>query len=233
MIRLRKKIIIAIDGYSSCGKSSYAKLIAHELEYLYLDSGAMYRAVALFGLRKELIRGNEILESDLINSLSNIRIRFANETGGNTTYLNNENIERQIRGAEVSSIVSSVSKISAIRKHLVILQQQMGKDKGIVMDGRDIGTVVFPDAEIKIFMRANPEVRAKRRYDELKEKGMEANLEEIKNNIEERDYLDIHRNISPLRQADDALTLDNSNMTFTEQMDWFKSILIERDLIED
>jgi CMP/dCMP kinase len=233
MICLRKKIIVAIDGYSSCGKSSYAKLIARELTYLYLDSGAMYRAVALYGLRKGLIQDNVILENDLINSLSNIRIRFVNEAGENTTYLNNENIERQIRGAEVTSKVSSVSKIPEIRKHLVILQQQMGKDKGIVMDGRDIGTVVFPHAEIKIFMKADAGIRAKRRYDELLEKGLDARLEEITRNILERDYQDMHRSISPLRQADDALILDNSNMTFGEQMDWFKSILKERDLIEN
>lgn len=233
MIRLRKKIIVAIDGYSSCGKSSYAKLIARELDYLYLDSGAMYRAVALYGLRKGLIQDSMIYEEKLINEMKNIQISFKIEGGENTTFLNNENIERQIRDAEVSSVVSPVSKIAAIRKHLVTLQQEMGKNKGIVMDGRDIGTVVFPAAEIKIFMRADPEIRAKRRYDELVEKGMKANLDDVLKNIVDRDYQDSNRSISPLCQAEDALVLDNSNMTFADQMDWFKSILKEKDFIEE
>ncbi len=233
MLHLGKKIIVAIDGYSSCGKSSYAKLIARELEYLYLDSGAMYRAVALFGLNNDLIRGNEINIKNLINELPNIRIGFKNERGENTTFLNNKNIEREIRGAEVSSVVSAVSQIPEIRKQLVFLQQEMGKNKGIVMDGRDIGTVVFPEAEVKIFMKANAEVRAKRRYNELIEKGIEANLHAIRKNIEERDYLDTHRKISPLLQAKDAWELDNSTMSFTEQMDWFVSILIEKGLLKE
>lgn len=231
MILLKEKIIVAIDGYSSCGKSSYAKLIARELNYLYLDSGAMYRAVALYGIRKQWIRDNMISEKELANDLDNIRISFANVTGDHITYLNDENVEHFIRGAEVSSVVSAVSKIPSVRKHLVMIQQEMGINKGIVMDGRDIGTVVFPQAEIKIFMKADVKVRAKRRYDELIEKGIEADLEAIRKNIEERDHLDTHRSVSPLRQADDALVLDNSNMTFTDQMDWFNSILLEKNLI--
>jgi cytidylate kinase len=231
MIPLKEKITIAIDGYSSCGKSSYAKLIARELNYLYLDSGAMYRAVALYGLRKEWIKDKTIRDKELINSLGNVHINFVNKAGENTTYLNNENVEHLIRGGEVSAVVSGVSRIPEVRKHLVLIQQEMGMNKGIVMDGRDIGTVVFPDAEIKIFMKANVEVRAKRRFDELIEKGLEADLEAIRKNIEERDYLDIHRSVSPLRQADDAQVLDNSNMTFSDQMDWFRSLLLEKDLI--
>jgi len=231
MIRLKKKIVIAIDGFSSCGKSSFARLIARELVYIYLDSGAMYRSVALYGLQNGLIRGKIIAVEELISELNNIHIRFRIEKGENITYLNDENIELQIRGSEVSSVVSAVSKIPEVRNHLVMLQRQRGRDKGIVMDGRDIGTVVFPDAEVKIFMKAESEVRAERRYKELVEKGINSDLDAIRRNIQERDEQDINRDISPLRQAEDAWVLDNSHMTFEEQMDWFKSVLIKRDLL--
>lgn len=232
MLHLRKKIIVAIDGYSSCGKSSYAKLIARELAYLYLDSGAMYRAVALFGLKNGWIRDSEINKKKLIDELPYIRIEFKNINGENTTFLDKENIEREIRGAGVSSVVSAVSQIPEIRGQLVFLQKQMGKNKGIVMDGRDIGTVVFPEAEVKIFMKANTEIRAQRRYDELIEKGIEANFGAIRKNIEERDNLDMNRKVSPLRQAKDAYILDNSSMSFSEQMNWFVSILKDKELLE-
>jgi CMP/dCMP kinase len=233
MITLRKKIIVAIDGFSSCGKSSYAKLLARELGYLYLDSGAMYRMVALFALRSGWINEKFIHTEMLVSNLDRIQIAFKINQGENQAYLNNELVEPEIRGAEVSAVVSEVSKIPEIRKRLVHLQQSMGNEKGIVMDGRDIGTVVFPNAEIKIFMTANASVRAKRRYDELIAKGIPANLEEIAGNISERDHLDMHRGISPLVQAKDAVVLDNSDMSFADQMDWFRKLLIQKKLIQE
>ncbi|MBN1952099.1 MAG: (d)CMP kinase [Bacteroidales bacterium] len=225
MIHLTEKIIVAVDGYSSCGKSSYAKLIARELDYIYLDSGAMYRTIALFALRNQLIKEFRIDTYTLINNLPKIDISFRNLEGENHTFMNGEDIEQEIRGVEVSSIVSEISKIPEIRTHLVDLQQQMGFNKGIVMDGRDIGTVVFPDAEIKIFMKANTEIRAKRRFDELAQKGIPASIDEIRKNINERDYLDMNRKVSPLVQAEDAIVLDNSTMSFGEQMQWFMELL--------
>jgi cytidylate kinase len=228
MTKLPKKIIVAVDGYSSCGKSSFAKLIAKDLKYLYLDSGAMYRSIALHSLRSKLIEEFKIDIPGLVKSLPKINISFKNENGENQTFLNGENIEREIRGVQVSSVVSEISKIPEVRCHLVSLQQEMGKNKGIVMDGRDIGTVVFPDAEIKIFMKAKTKVRAQRRYDELQQKGIPASFEEITKNINERDYLDINRQISPLTQARDAIVLDNSYMSFEEQMIWFHQLLIKK-----
>ncbi len=231
MIDLRKRIIIAIDGYSSCGKSSFAKLIAGELGYLYIDSGAMYRAVTLFALQNKWITKENIEKEKLIQNLHKIDISFAKVKGENYTLLNGENIEKKIRNIEVSSVVSEISKISEVREQLVQMQREMGKERGIVMDGRDIGTVVFPQAEIKIFMTADTGIRVMRRYDELKAKGIPAELKEIEFNIKDRDDKDMNRAISPLRKAEDALVLDNSYMTFEEQMLWFRKELLNRELL--
>jgi len=218
-----KKIIIAIDGFSSCGKSTMAKDLAHELGYIYVDTGAMYRCVALYALQHKLfLKDGEINIPELEAAMPNINISFKlnKETGRPDTYLNNENVENKIRTMEVSSHVSSIAAIPFVREALVAQQQKMGKDKGIVMDGRDIGTVVFPNAELKIFVTASPEVRAQRRYDELMEKGMEADYNEILENVKQRDYIDSHRDVSPLRKADDAIELDNSNISIEEQKQW-------------
>lgn len=218
-----EKIIIAIDGFSSCGKSTMAKDLAHELGYIYVDTGAMYRCVALYALQHKLfLKDDEINIPELEAAMPNINISFKlnKETGRPDTYLNNENVENKIRTMEVSSHVSSIAAIPFVREALVVQQQKMGKDKGIVMDGRDIGTVVFPNAELKIFITASPEVRAQRRYDELMEKGMEADYNEILENVKRRDYIDSHRDVSPLRKADDAIELDNSNISIEEQKQW-------------
>lgn len=218
-----EKIIIAIDGFSSCGKSTMAKDLAHELGYIYVDTGAMYRCVALYALQHKLfLKDGEINIPELEAAMPNININFKlnKETGRPDTYLNNENVENKIRTMEVSSHVSSIAAIPFVREALVAQQQKMGKDKGIVMDGRDIGTVVFPNAELKIFVTASPEVRAQRRYDELMEKGMEADYNEILENVKRRDYIDSHRDVSPLRKADDAIELDNSNISIEEQKQW-------------
>lgn len=218
-----EKIIIAIDGFSSCGKSTMAKDLAHELGYIYVDTGAMYRCVALYALQHKLfLKDGEINIPELEAAMPNINISFKlnKETGRPDTYLNNENVENKIRTMEVSSHVSSIAAIPFVREALVAQQQKMGKDKGIVMDGRDIGTVVFPNAELKIFVTASPEVRAQRRYDELMEKGMEADYNEILENVKQRDYIDSHRDVSPLRKAGDAIELDNSNISIEEQKQW-------------
>lgn len=218
-----EKIIITIDGFSSCGKSTMAKDLAHELGYIYVDTGAMYRCVALYALQHKLfLKDGEINIPELEAAMPNINISFKlnKETGRPDTYLNNENVENKIRTMEVSSHVSSIAAIPFVREALVAQQQKMGKDKGIVMDGRDIGTVVFPNAELKIFVTASPEVRAQRRYDELMEKGMEADYNEILENVKQRDYIDSHRDVSPLRKADDAIELDNSNISIEEQKQW-------------
>lgn len=218
-----EKIIIAIDGFSSCGKSTMAKDLAHELGYIYVDTGAMYRCVALYALQHKLfLKDGKINIPELEAAMPNINISFKlnKETGRPDTYLNNENVENKIRTMEVSSHVSSIAAIPFVREALVAQQQKMGKDKGIVMDGRDIGTVVFPNAELKIFVTASPEVRAQRRYDELMEKGMEADYNEILENVKQRDYIDSHRDVSPLRKADDAIELDNSNISIEEQKQW-------------
>ncbi len=224
-----KRIIIAVDGYSSCGKSTFAKAIAQELNYLYVDSGAMYRAVALYCLRNGIIINGRPDHEALIKALSliNIEFRFNKQIQRCETFLNNNNVEKDIRSVEVSEVVSLISKIRQVREKILLLQKRMGENKGIVMDGRDIGTVVFPDAEVKIFMTADVDVRAKRRYDELRDKGMDVNLVEIKKNIQQRDELDVNRKISPLLKAKDAIELDNSNMTPEEQMQWFRSIISE------
>ena len=219
-----KKITIAIDGYSSCGKSTMAKDLAREVGYIYIDSGAMYRAVTLYCLENGLFTPDGIDTKKLETMMPNIRISFQlnPETQRPMTYLNGENVEDRIRTMEVSSHVSPVAAIPFVREALVKQQQEMGKAKGIVMDGRDIGTVVFPDAELKIFVVASAEIRAQRRYDELKAKGQEASYEEILANVKERDYIDQNREVSPLRQAEDALLLDNSNLTIEEQKQWLK-----------
>ena len=222
-----KKIIIAVDGFSSCGKSTFAREVAARIGYIFIDTGAMYRAVTLQGLRHGAIHPDHIDEQKLIDLLAqtDITFRFNPQRGASDIYLNGENVEEQIRGIEVSNNVSRISSIGAVREQLVNLQQQMGKQKGIVMDGRDIGTVVFPNAELKIFMTADPKVRACRRYDELRAKGDDVSLEEIERNVRERDKADMSRAISPLRQADDAVVLDNSCMTVEQQMAWFMTEL--------
>lgn len=218
-----KKITIAIDGFSSCGKSTMAKDLAREIGYIYIDTGAMYRCVTLFALRNNLFNEDgTIKQNELENQIENIKISFKlnKTTQRPDAYLNGENVENQIRTMEVSSHVSPIATIAAVRSALVAQQQKMGQDKGVVMDGRDIGTVVFPNAELKIFVTASAEVRAQRRYEELKEKGMEANFDEILKNVEERDYIDSHRKVSPLKKADDAIELDNSNISIAEQKEW-------------
>ncbi|WP_372775923.1 (d)CMP kinase [Mangrovibacterium sp.] len=216
------KIIIAIDGHSSCGKSTVAKEIAKKLNYIYIDSGAMYRAVTLFALRNKIAKNEQVDVKALVACLDDITIefRFNPVTSRNETYLNGDNVEEEIRQLPVSQHVSPVATISEVRERMVALQQEMGKNKGIVMDGRDIGTVVFPQAELKIFMTARPEVRAQRRYDELTAKGQQVSFEEILANVVERDRIDSSREVSPLKQADDALILDNSDINREEQLDW-------------
>ncbi|UKK51503.1 (d)CMP kinase [Prevotella sp. E13-17] len=218
-----KKITIAIDGHSSCGKSTMAKALARKLGYIYVDTGAMYRSVTLYALRNNLFCEDGSIKTDeLKQQMANISISFQlnAETGRPDTYLNGECVEQEIRSLEVSNHVSPIATLGFVREAMVAQQQQMGKDKGVVMDGRDIGTVVFPDAELKIFVTASAEVRAQRRFDELKEKGMPADYADILKNVQERDYIDSHREVSPLRQADDALLLDNSHMTIPEQDEW-------------
>ncbi|MDD3210049.1 (d)CMP kinase [Bacteroides graminisolvens] len=217
-----KKITIAIDGFSSCGKSTMAKSLAKEIGYIYIDSGAMYRAVTLYCIENGLIEDGEIRTEILKKDLKRINISFKinAETGQPDTYLNAENVENKIRTMLVSSMVSQVSALDFVRSAMVEQQQKMGKEKGIVMDGRDIGTTVFPDAELKIFVTASAEVRAQRRFDELKSKGQEASYDEILHNVKQRDYLDQNREVSPLRQASDAILLDNSTLTIEEQKAW-------------
>ena len=220
-----KKITIAIDGHSSCGKSTMAKDLAREVGYVYVDTGAMYRSVTLFALRNGLFAADgTINEDELKRQLGNIQIDQQLVDGKTVTFLNGENVEHDIRTMEVSNHVSPIATLAFVREALVAQQQKMGKEGGIVMDGRDIGTVVFPHAELKVFVTASAEVRAQRRYDELKAKGMEADYNDILTNVQERDYIDSHREVSPLRQADDALLLDNSNMTIVQQKEW----LLER-----
>ena len=218
-----KKIVIAIDGYSSCGKSTMAKNLARQLGYVYVDTGAMYRAVTLYALRHQLFKADgEVDAASLQRDMPDIRIffQFNKQTGKPDTYLNDELVEQEIRTMQVSERVSKIAALPFVRTALVAQQQRMGKDKGIVMDGRDIGTVVFPHAELKIFVTASAEVRAQRRYDELQQKGMPARYDDILKNVQERDYIDSHREVSPLRKAEDAIELDNSNLTIDEQQQW-------------
>ncbi len=220
---MENNIVIAVDGHSSCGKSTVAKAVASKLGIAYIDTGAMYRAVTLYALRNNLFAATgEPNAEGIAAQLGNIKItfNFDQQLGRNTTYLNGENVEDEIRGMEVSSRVSPVSAIPAVRAQLTEWQREMGKSQSVIMDGRDIGTTVFPNADLKIFMTARPEVRAKRRYDELKAKGQEADLAEILRNVEERDRQDSTRAVSPLRKADDAIVLDNSDMTREEQFDF-------------
>jgi cytidylate kinase len=222
-----KKITIAIDGHSSCGKSTMAKDLARRVGYIYVDTGAMYRSVTLYALRHGLFREDgSIMTDELEQQLSQVHISFKvnQETGRPDTYLNGELVEQEIRSLEVSNHVSPIAALGFVREAMVAQQQQMGRGGGVVMDGRDIGTVVFPDAELKIFVTASAEVRAQRRYDELVQKGMPADYADILKNVQERDYIDSHREVSPLRQADDALLLDNSHMSIPEQNEW----LLER-----
>ena len=218
-----KKITIAIDGHSSCGKSTMAKDLARRVGYIYVDTGAMYRSVTLYALRSGLIKADGSIDTvELERQMPSIRISFRlnEETGRPDTYLNGECVEKDIRSIDVSSHVSPIAALPFVRTAMVAQQQQMGKDKGVVMDGRDIGTTVFPDAELKICVTASARVRAQRRYDELQQKGMPADFDEILKNVEERDYIDSHREVSPLRKADDAIELDNSYMTIEEQNKW-------------
>jgi cytidylate kinase len=225
-----KKITIAIDGFSSSGKSSMAKWLAKELGYTYVDSGAMYRAVTLYCLKNNLISENGIDIETLKSKINDIKISFKQnaETGVSETYLNGENVEKQIRTLEVSNYVSPVSAIKFVREALVKQQREMGKKKGIVMDGRDIGTVVFPDAELKLFVTASPEIRAERRFEEMRKKGENVSFDKILENIKKRDSIDQNRKESPLRKADDAIILDNSNMSIEEQHKYIKSLVHSR-----
>ncbi len=219
---MKKKITIAIDGLSSCGKSTMARELARELGYVYIDSGAMYRAVTLHALRQGLVNGGLIDESGLRDSLPDITIEFAinPSTGAPITLLNGHDVEREIRSLEVSNMVSPVAALPFVRQRMVELQRRMGAGGGVVMDGRDIGTTVFPDAELKVFVTASPEVRARRRYDELEAKGQPASLNDILDNIKRRDQIDTTRKVSPLRMAPDAIVLDNSRMTLRGQSRW-------------
>ena len=230
---LKKNLIIAIDGHSSCGKSTVAKDIAKLLSIAYVDTGAMYRAVTLYAIENKFISGAEINKTALIEALPNIQITFEfnSHTKTNETFLNNVSVEDRIRGLEVSNQVSAISTIGEIRKQLVAWQQQMGDNTSIVMDGRDIGTVVFPNADLKIFMTASAEIRAQRRYDELVAKGEPVDFGKIIDNVRQRDYLDSTREESPLRQANDAIILDNSHMNREDQLQWILNHLKDRGLI--
>ena len=217
------RIVIAIDGFSSCGKSTMAKDLAKDLGYIYVDTGAMYRSVTLYALRHGMFAADNTIDTEALQKAMpeiNISFRLNTGTGRPDTYLNGECVEKEIRSMEVSSHVSLIAALPFVRQALVRQQQEMGKEKGIVMDGRDIGTVVFPDAELKIFVTASAEVRAQRRYDELKAKGQAVNFDEIVENVKQRDYIDQHREVSPLRKADDALLLDNSHLTIEQQKEW-------------
>lgn len=225
-----KKIIIAIDGYSSGGKSTFARAIAARLGYIFIDTGAMYRAVTLYALEHGFLDGGELDVRRLVDALDDVRLtfRYNPARGKSDIYLNGENVEDRIRRIDVSASVSRVSQVSEVRRRMVELQQEMGREKGVVMDGRDIGTVVFPGAELKLFLTADPRIRAERRYKELTEKGEKVSLAEIEENIRERDHADETREISPLRKAPDAVVLDNSRMTVEEQMEWVSKLIRER-----
>jgi CMP/dCMP kinase len=229
-----EKITIAIDGYSSCGKSTIAKALANKLGYSYIDTGAMYRATTLFMMRKNIVgQGNEISHQEIVNYLPEVVVSFQynNETKKSETYLNGENVEAEIRTMAVSENVSKVSSIKEVRQKMVKLQQEMGEKKGVVMEGRDIGTAVFPDAELKVFMTADNEVRVQRRYDELHSKGQFVTREEVRKNLEERDYDDTHRAENPLRKADDAVILDNSDLNPQQQLDFVLRLINDMMLI--
>ena len=209
-----------MDGHSSCGKSTMAKTLAKKIGYTYIDTGAMYRAVTLYAMRRGFISKNGIDEESLRRELPQIKISFGHDNGQQYTILNGENVERQIRGMEVSGNVSPISAIGFVREAMVELQREMGRKGAIIMDGRDIGTTVFPNAELKIFVTASDEIRARRRYDELAMKGENPVYEDVLKNVRERDYIDSHRAVSPLRKADDAIVLDNSDLTLEQQDEW-------------
>lgn len=225
-----KKITIAIDGHSSCGKSTMAKDLARELGYTYIDTGAMYRAVTLFAMRKGLFAEDGTIDTETLQGLmGEVSIAQKNIEGKTITFLNGEDVEKEIRSLEVSSHVSPIAAIPFVREKMVEQQREMGREGGIVMDGRDIGTVVFPNAELKVFVTASAEVRAQRRYLELQQKGMPADYEDILKNVTERDYIDSHRAVSPLRPAEDSVILDNSNITIAEQKQWLLD-LVEKNM---
>jgi len=226
-----KKIIVAIDGYSSCGKSTIAKELAREMDYVYVDTGAMYRAVSLFCIKNGWMTENEINTQELEKHLSAIRIEFKTDVDGKTeTYLNGQNVEQEIRTLDVANGASRVSTLGFVRRELVRQQQLMGLQKGIVMDGRDIGTVVFPQAELKIFLTASPHIRAKRRMDEMASKEEEVDYEEVLANVNERDERDVNRLESPLKKADDAVVIDNSTLTREEQRDIIRTLFFAKTL---
>lgn len=225
---MNQKINIAIDGFSSCGKSTLAKQLAEELGYIYIDSGAMYRAIALFAMESGLYQNGNLNHEDLIRELENVTVQFKrNADGKNEVVLNGNPVESEIRKMAVSERVSEIAAIPEVRTKLVKLQQAMAADKGVVMDGRDIGTNVIPDAEVKLFMTASPEIRAQRRFDELKGKGMNVSYEEVLKNLADRDETDSNRETNPLRQADDAIVIDNSHLTMEEQFEKAVNIIEE------
>lgn len=231
-MKVLQHIIIAIDGFSSCGKSTFARSIAQMLHYLYIDSGAMYRAFTWYCMENGIINRHAVQKDRLKDALEAINIHFEKgATGEYNIYVNNQNAEAFIRSVEVSDQVSVLSSEPLVRQKMIKLQQQLGQQKGVVMDGRDIGTVVFPQAELKIFMAADAGIRAQRRYNELLAKGIGVDFDEIKANIEQRDHLDLTRDMSPLVKADDALELDNSHLTVTQQMEWITNILLEKKII--
>jgi len=229
-VKETEKIIIAIDGYSSTGKSTIAKELANKLGYLYVDTGAMYRAVTLYAMKHGLVGKDFLNEGELIKNLDKINLKFKynQKLKFSEMYLNNKNVEKEIRSIEVSKLVSKVSTLSAVRKRLVEQQKELGINKGLVMDGRDIGTVVFPDAELKLFMTASPEKRATRRYKELLDRGHKVTYQEILQNVQLRDKIDSTRKDSPLRRADDAIEFDNSDMGLKEQFDRIYNITLQR-----
>ncbi|MBR4999552.1 MAG: (d)CMP kinase [Rikenellaceae bacterium] len=227
-----KKIVIAIDGFSSCGKSTFAKRVAARMGYVFIDTGAMYRGVTLYGIEQRLIVDGEIDVQRLVERLKDIKLEFVfnPERQASDLYLNGRNVESEIRTMQVSSMVSRVSSIGEVRRYLTTIQREMGVRKGIVMDGRDIGTTVFPDAELKIFMTAAPQIRAQRRYAELEAKGEKVSIEEIERNLAERDLQDQTRKESPLKQAADAVVLDNSDMTIEDELRWFEQKIASLEL---
>lgn len=225
-----QKFIIAVDGYSSCGKSTFAKAIARHLQYVYIDTGAMYRAVTLYAVQKGFIHDNTLDAERLCLALDKIHIDFVlnPDTGTPEIRLNGSCVEHLIRSGQVADMVSEVSALAPVREHMATLQRAMGVRRGVVMDGRDIGTAIFPDADIKLFMTADSDIRAMRRQKEMQEKGVEASFEEIKANLAKRDDMDVHRAVSPLIQAEDAIVLDNSHMTLEDQMAWFEKLLKDK-----
>jgi cytidylate kinase len=223
-----KKITIAIDGFSACGKSTLAKDLANKLGYIFIDSGAMYRGVALYCLKNQLIENNQPKKEQLVSKLPEIKLSFEKINDRTCLLLNNENVENLIRTNDVASIVSLIAAIGEVREKLVSEQQKMGLDGGIIMDGRDIGSVVFPNAELKLFVTASEDIRVQRRFEELNSKGLTTTLEEVKVNLAERDYLDTHRDISPLIRVKDAILLDNSNLTKEEQLEMVLKLVYEK-----